>query len=486
MKSILTFVLMFQISCNRDLFEGTSYVSKKSGQTKEKETEREEEPTVSKPTEITGTYLVCSNPTTPKPDRPESRVECSMEDQNSKKLYVKDVVDSYKFEHDISKESGIAVEFVIDESSVIVPFLILFKGSGSDAVFNAAGKARISFTYTKNVKTKSVIIQVGARTDLSFNYVDPATAQTPAATPTATPVSSPVSTPPPSPVQAKVATPEPVPAPTPLATPKKETCSGLAGGVWVPVPGDSVYGTSDFCVMKYSASQVADSKPSSQAGSVPWVKIGKSDAIAACESLGAGYHLLTNPEWMTVAANLASQSNNWSGGSVGNGMLSRGHNTDDPAYACAADVDDAKSYADGGGCTCDTGSFDKKRTKILSNGNVIWDIGGNVWNWINYYNLDDKPGPYGNEWIEFPSITGTATTPKSHLVPLASVQGWWNDSWNSDQGIGVYDPFDDGSEPNMLRGGSFWDDYASGLFTALFQEESSPTENIGFRCAFRP
>jgi hypothetical protein len=40
----------------------------------------------------------------------------------------------------------------------------------------------------------------------------------------------------------------------------------------------------------------------------------QSEAIAACKSLGQGYHLVTNNEWMTIARNIESQGENWSTG----------------------------------------------------------------------------------------------------------------------------------------------------------------------------
>lgn len=47
-------------------------------------------------------------------------------------------------------------------------------------------------------------------------------------------------------------------------------CTGLAGGTWVEVPGDSEYGTSDFCIMKYEAKYVSG-RPESEAADTPWV-----------------------------------------------------------------------------------------------------------------------------------------------------------------------------------------------------------------------
>ena len=62
---------------------------------------------------------------------------------------------------------------------------------------------------------------------------------------------------------------------------------------------------------------------------------------------------------------------------------------------------------------------DQRRTRTLSNGSVIWDFGGNVWQWVDYNNASDKPNPQVN-WVEYPSITGSTTTPKSYSVPLKS------------------------------------------------------------------
>ncbi|MBF0442359.1 MAG: SUMF1/EgtB/PvdO family nonheme iron enzyme [Oligoflexales bacterium] len=400
--------------------------------------------------------MVCLIPTTPTSENKESRVVCDLEDKDGKKLKVKETIDSWKFEHDVAKESGIVLEFVSDENSMDKPFIIIFRGQDIGCITDAVNKAKIEFIFSREGKTGSVVVQFGGRVSLSSG----------------TQVSSGA--------QAMSSSFQPANA----GVPQAERCSNLAGGIWIPVPGDPVYGTGNFCVMKYPASKV-NSVPNSQAGSMPWTKISKTDAISACKSIGQGYYLMSNPEWMTIAANAANQGANWSGGSVGKGMLSRGH-IDNSAMACPSDVDDARSYADGSSCTNNTGDFNKKRTKTLSNGYVIWDIGGNVWNWTTYYNSDDKPGPLGNSWNEYPDVTGSSTAPKSHLVPLAGVQTWWSDSWTSAQGIGAFNPGNNGSAPKLARGGSFVDGSVSGAFAALFLEDASLTEHIGFRCVFRP
>lgn len=52
------------------------------------------------------------------------------------------------------------------------------------------------------------------------------------------------------------------------------------------------------------------------AGKYPIVDITQAAAIDACKSMGEGYHLITNNEWMTIARNIEATSQNWSSGTV--------------------------------------------------------------------------------------------------------------------------------------------------------------------------
>ena len=266
------------------------------------------------------------------------------------------------------------------------------------------------------------------------------------------------------------------------------SCAGLAGGTWVAVPGDSVYGTNGFCVQKYIPSNVSN-VPTSQTGTTPWVRISQTTAKTQCSNLGAGYHLITNPEWMTIAANIANTGSNWSGGSVGSGTLARGHSDNNPASACAAAASDANGWVQND-CTGQTQgalAYIERRTRDLSNGNVIWDIGGNVGQWVDYNNVNDKPTPATAAWYEYTAITGSTATPRTHLVPVNSVQNWWSDSWNSSQSIGQIYPSTNGAGGALFRG-AYWNDAANaGPFAfALLYVSSDPITNIGFRCAWQP
>ena len=192
---------------------------------------------------------------------------------------------------------------------------------------------------------------------------------------------------------------------------------------------------------------------------------------------------------MTIAANLASQSTNWSGGALGSGTLSLGHSDENPAYACPADANDANAYVEGSCTGINTGTANQRRTNSLSNGAIIWDIGGNIWQWIDYNNSSDKPTPYDYSWYEFTAITGSATTPRSHMIPSNSTQSWWNDTWNSSKGIGQIITGENENGGALRRGGR-WDHGAGwqgGPFTMILAGPSSDANSgISFRCAYQP
>ena len=284
-------------------------------------------------------------------------------------------------------------------------------------------------------------------------------------------------------------------------------CASISvGGSWILVPGDSDYGTKDFCVMKYEAKcsaangqtcNIATHSPISQTSNTPWVSIDQQDAKTECASLGKGYHLVTNAEWMTIAANLANVDGNWSGLSVGSGYLHRGHSDNSPTVACAADSDDAKAYVEddaGTDCTAysagdsqEDDAATQRRTHTLSNGAVIWDLAGNVYEWTSYFNNEDKPSDDGtpdDAWDEYPDITGTTNMPLGKLIPTAAVKSFWNNTWNSSQSIGAYYPGLDSAGGALRRGGLWYDQTSAGVFTAGLL--NSPTDfgnDIGFRCA---
>ena len=270
-------------------------------------------------------------------------------------------------------------------------------------------------------------------------------------------------------------------------------CSSIPFGIWILVPGDPDYGTNDFCVMKYEAkcsladgstctASASTESPTSTAANTPWVSINQQDAITECASLGKGYHLITNDEWMAIATNVAAVASNWSNGVVGDAQLKRGHSDNSPSQACAASSDDSLNVVESD-CTAQASANDdfiEQRTHTLSNGEVIWDLAGNVTEWTSYFNDEEKPTPAATGWRQLSAFTGTATMPGSDIVPMLAT----SNSWTSSNSIGMFLTGIDSSGGALIRGGSYNYGQWAGVFNGTLNK--GPTEfnnDRGFRCA---
>ena len=193
---------------------------------------------------------------------------------------------------------------------------------------------------------------------------------------------------------------------------------------------------------------------------------------------------------MTLGANIAAQNSNWSGGTPGSGHLFRGHSDNSPSANCPADSDDSKAYVEGADCTAyGPGTEDdeatQRRTHYLSNGEVIWDLAGNVWEWTSYFNDSDKPydaddaGPL-NVWRQITSIdTFGSSMTQTDLIPQAAIDGGWLPA----QSIGGYYSGDNSLGGGLLRGGVVNSSTGAGVFSArLSYVPTSSGTLLGFRC----
>ena len=185
---------------------------------------------------------------------------------------------------------------------------------------------------------------------------------------------------------------------------------------------------------------------------------------------------------MTIAQNVLSVNSNWSGGTVGNGYIFRGHNDNAPANSLAAVASDTDGY-NGTGQT--TG--DQKRTLTLTNGEVIWDMSGNVWEWTSgqVSGANNQPGVVGSGYIyrEWPTITNAGTlaiNPSPAGTGLADAN-----TWNISNGIGgLYSNTVEAGLRGFLRGGGWNNGTPAGVLVLLLNYAPSYAyDNLGFRVA---
>ncbi len=276
---------------------------------------------------------------------------------------------------------------------------------------------------------------------------------------------------------------------------------------FIVVPGSSTYGTSDFCVMKYEAkaddngdgigdtSQTtgyntwpvntypisATRKLVSTAAGYPVANISQTTSISAASSYTAncasGCHLITEAEWMTIAQNVLSVPGNWSGGSVGSGYIYSGHNDNVPATAIEADVSDTNGYVNTGNT-----SGNQKRTLTLTNGEVIWDLAGDVYEWTQGTVAGgQQPGLSGESayaWKQWNNgsllMNGLPALSQPGSTGISGI------TWNSSSGIGqLYSNYGEAAARAFLRGGR-WDNGSNAGVLTLFLNNSSGYAYYGF------
>lgn len=245
---------------------------------------------------------------------------------------------------------------------------------------------------------------------------------------------------------------------------------------YISVPAIAYYPGPSFCVMKYEAKTGSGVVAATTAAAgLPVINISRVNARASCRLIGAGYDLISNAQWQTIARNIADKGSNWSSGTAYSGELNRGHSDGAPAIRLAASTDN--DGCSGTAQTCSDVLWDsQRRTHTLSNGEVIWDIAGNLLEWVSDNSVTSQgAGGYAstmnagdNAQVRF----GNDQFCASPSSPPYCGMGYTN--------IG-------GTNGAILRGGCWGDGDIAGVFESILNYATTDTDTVvGFRCVFVP
>ncbi len=270
---------------------------------------------------------------------------------------------------------------------------------------------------------------------------------------------------------------------------------------YIPVTGNSaVDAPEDFCVMKWEAKCATDLTGSSSCASatgapsaskvavstaagLPWSNISQTDAVVACANLNSlqsvtnRYDLLSNPEWMAIARDIEKTTTNWSGLAIGSGYLSVGRAN---SYPGPRSCDGLLQNASALDCAVLGSDSVYNRTHNLSNGQIIWDIPGNVWEWVDWAitpGLSGPPTSCNRGWLDMPSLPSFCPEYESKTyAPLFSPYN-----------LGLGEVLT-GSAGAAIRGGEWYDGSTyAGIYALMLTHSSAETiDEIGFRCVYRP
>jgi hypothetical protein len=254
------------------------------------------------------------------------------------------------------------------------------------------------------------------------------------------------------------------------------------------VPAMAPYTAQDFCVAQsemtiqgnpnglvpYVSTMVPISAPNT---GTPMINLVYSQAVSACQSLGPNYNLISNDQWQSTARNIEGVASNWSSGQAGVGDLNSGLYISDYGFLPASVTDPTNPCTDTRS-TCDFNTWSsERRTSALSNGAIIWDFGGNAFEWV----IDSTyaPGDFANVANTYAvEISDPAYNAKYGPAGTYAIDSLYN-------GLGYARANSASSGPNIMRGAGGGLPNGGGIFSTTLGIGGT-TKIAGFRCVTTP
>lgn len=236
--------------------------------------------------------------------------------------------------------------------------------------------------------------------------------------------------------------------------------------------------------MKYEAKRVGTTEtPISTAAGLPWTMVDQSEGVDYSKNACSGCHLVSEAEWMTLAQNVLGVDGNWDDGAgthqVGIGYIYPGHSDNSPAGPLEAGPDSNGYFG------TEQSSGSQRRTLTLSNGEVVWDMSGNVYDWTSGQTNGRQPGIIGGGLAdrEWTAITADGTLPVDPSAKGTGIPG--SELWNTSNKIGlIRSNYDDTTLHGMVRGGTWESSTRDGILCLNFDVlPTSYGAKTGFRAA---
>lgn len=259
---------------------------------------------------------------------------------------------------------------------------------------------------------------------------------------------------------------------------------------FVFIYGSALFGTSDFCVMKYEAKNVGGVAVSRPEGA-SWEGVTQTQAISYSAAACEGCKLIADAEWMTIVADVLSVKYNWSGGKVGEGYIYSGHNDAAPYNAISASANDDEGYINTGNSS--SSGANQRRTLYLSSGDVIWDLPGNAQEWTDGVVTGAQPGLSTDSsnantyaWKQWNDVGMNWNSLQTNLRPssMSSIPGLSGiATWGGDKGIGYLYSNKNQTLSRSLRRGGYWDSGIVAGVLHLSLAHDATFANGGFRAS---